>query len=276
MPDNQPVPDSRPPESPKILFSQDDGIARITLNRPKQLNALDAEMIHALAQALECACDDERSRVVLIQGTGKAFCVGGDINLFSQAIDDLPDLLDSLLRPLNAAIARVAASGLPIVSAVNGPVGGGGIGLALCADYVLAARSMALRCGYSAIGLTPDAGSARFLTLRAGPVRAKQLFYLNEMLDSAACLALGIVDAVHPDEELAAAAETLARRLRAAPKSALARTKALVEASAERSLPEHLAAERECMVASAREPDAREGIAAFLEKREARFGSPIT
>ncbi|MGB6008464.1 enoyl-CoA hydratase/isomerase family protein [Castellaniella sp.] len=272
MPDNQPIPTPQPPDSPKILYSQDDGIARIILNRPKQLNALDAEAIHALAAALERACDDEHSRVVLIQGTGKAFCVGGDINLFQQTVDGLPALLDSLLQPLNAAIARVAASGLPIVSAVNGPVGGGGIGLALCADYVLAAQSMALRCGYSAIGLTPDVGSARFLTLRVGVTRAKHLFYLNEMLDAPACLALGIVDAIHPDEELAAAAEALARRLRAGPRAALARIKALVETTGARSLPEHLAAERECMVASAGEPDACEGIAAFTEKRAARFG----
>lgn len=264
------------PESPKILFNLDDGIARITLNRPEQLNALDAETIRALATAFERACDDERSQVVLIQGTGKAFCVGGDIHLFNQTIDGLPELLESLLQPLHAALARVVTSGLPIVSAVNGPVGGGGIGLALCADYVLAAQSMALRCGYSAIGLTPDAGSARFLTLRVGAVRAKQLFYLNEMLDSATCLALGIVDAVHPDENLGAAAQTLARRLRAGPRLALARTKALIETTGARSLLEHLTAEREYMVASAREPDAREGITAFLEKREARFGSQPT
>ncbi|MGB3423976.1 MAG: enoyl-CoA hydratase-related protein [Castellaniella sp.] len=272
MPDNQATPDPQAPGSPKVLFRQDDGIARITLNRPRQLNALDAEAIHALAAAIEDACNDTRTRVVLIEGTGKAFCVGGDINLFSRAIDDLPSLLESLLQPLHAAIARLAASGLPIVSAVNGPVGGGGIGLALCADYVLAAQSMALRCGYSAIGLTPDAGSARFLTLRAGVVRAKQLFYLNEMLDAPACLALGIVDAVHPDEELAAAAQALARRLQAGPREPLARIKMLIETTGDRSLPEHLAAERECMVASSGEPDAREGITAFTEKRTARFG----
>lgn len=257
--------------SGKILFSLVDGIAHITLNRPECLNALDSEMIRALAAALERACDDGRTRVIVIAGVGKAFCVGGDINTFRHAVDDLPALLESLLGQLNAAILRMASSGLPIISVVNGPVGGGGIGLALCADYVLAAESMVLRCGYSAIGLTPDVGSAWFLTQRAGTVRARQLFYLNDMLGAHACRDLGVVDAVHPDAELMAAAHALAQKLSAGPKSVFARTKALIEATGMRSLSEHLDAEREYIMASAGESDAREGIQAFLEKRTARF-----
>lgn len=268
------VPEQPVEELAKVLFSLTDGIAHITLNRPGCLNALDGNMVRELAVAIERACDDSTTRVIMIAGAGKAFCVGGDINTFGHEVDNLPGPLESLLVQLNTALLRMASSGLPIISLVNGAVGGGGIGLALCADYVLAAQSMVLRCGYSAIGLTPDAGSAWFLTQRVGTVRAKQLFYLNDMLDARGCHELGIVDAVHPDPELAAAANTLAKRLSAGPKSVFARTKSLIEATGTRSLSEHLNAEREYIVASAGEPDAREGIRAFLEKRTACFSRP--
>jgi len=258
-----------------VLFELEAGVARITLNRPQRLNALDGDTIHALAATLQNACDDERTRVILIGGQGRAFCAGGDIDTFNDDIHTLPERLRTLLIPLNAALLKTVASGLPIVAAVNGPVGGGGIGLALCADYVLAARSMRLRCGYSAIGLSPDAGSAYFLAQRAGPVRARQLLFLNQALDVQACHQYGIVDEVYPDDELSDAAQALARRLSAGPKQVHARIKSLLGPFGTRPLAEHLQAELEAIAASAAHEDAREGIRAFLEKRPPQFsGAP--
>jgi 2-(1,2-epoxy-1,2-dihydrophenyl)acetyl-CoA isomerase len=158
-----------------------------------------------------------------------------------------------------------------VVSAIQGPVAGGGIGLALCADAVLAAEAMRLRGGYTGIGLTPDLGSSWFLARRAGPARAKEILLQNRTLGAAECLAWGLVDAVHPDTLLAAEAEALARRLAGGATLAFGRAKALVDGAAERTLAEHLVHERESMVASAGTEDAREGLAAFLEKRPPRF-----
>lgn len=255
----------------KVVFESKDGIGVITLNRPDAGNALDSEMVHGLTAIINQAADDTSIRVIVIRAAGRAFCVGGDINAFQQHRDNLPGFIDTLLVPLSQAITRLATCGRPVVSVLNGAVGGGGIGIALCADFVLAAESMKLRAGYSAIGLTPDAGSSWFLTRRLGPTRAKHLFLLNEPHTAEECLALGIVDAVHPDAGLETRAMELAARLSAGPSCAFARTKGLIDTVGAHDLSAHLQLEGRYMVASAGEPDVREGIAAFLEKRPPRF-----
>lgn len=255
----------------KVVLECADGIGTLTLNRPDAGNALDPEMVQDLVAVINRVSDAPEIRVIVIRAAGKAFCVGGDINTFQQHQGRLPEFIDALLKPLNQSIARLAASGRPVVSVVNGAVGGGGIGLALCADFVLAAQSMKLRTGYSAIGLTPDAGSSWFLARRAGATRAAQLFLLNDPLAAEQCLAWGIVDAVHPDAELDEKARALALRLSAGPVRASARAKALVDAASRHDLEAHLQLERQYMVASGGEPDAREGVAAFLAKRPPRF-----
>ncbi len=256
-----------------VLSKLEDGVAHITLNRPDQANALDDATINALAAAINQACDDTGTRVVLLRAIGKTFCAGGDIRMFETRLDELAELLDNLLVPLNKALVRLQTSGLPVVSAINGPVGGGGIGIALCADFVLAADTMKLRCGYSAIGLTPDAGSSWFLAKRTGTVYAKQLFFMNTPLDAQACLQKGIVDAVYPAEQLLDEATALATQLAAAPKHVMQRTKFLVDSAGKLSFEKHLDAERRYMVASGGEAASHEGIKAFIEKRKAVFNN---
>lgn len=254
-----------------VLYAVDNGIAQITLNRPGQANALDKDTVFAFSDAVNKACDDQSVRVIMLQANGKTFCAGGDITTFQGALQNLPELLDTLLLPLNKALLRLHTSGLPIVSVINGPVGGGGIGIALCADFVLAADAMKLRCGYSGIGLSPDAGSSWNLANRAGPTRAKQLFALNTVLDAQTCLQYGIVDAVYPAAELLDQAMSLAVQLCAGSKNSLARIKSLVDGIGQRSFQEHLELERQYMLASGAEPDANEGISAFTEKRTPIF-----
>lgn len=261
------------PGHPNVLLGIESGLATITLNRPEKSNALDMATGLALADAINRACKDSSVRVLLLHGAGKAFCVGGDIDMLKSAAESLPKLLDSLLGPLNEALVNLASSGLPVVSALNGAIGGGGIGIALCADYVLAAKSLRLRCGYSAIGLTPDAGSSWFLTRRIGAIRAKQLFLLNRLLNAEECLAIGVVDAIYPDDELEARATELASQLCAGPRDVYARIKCLADGAFQRSLAEQLALEREYMVLSGSQNDAREGLAAFVDKRAPAFGS---
>lgn len=249
-----------------------DGVARIVLDRPEQGNALDVEMKDALAAAVERVRRDAAVRAVVLAAAGKAFCVGGDIGAMQAAGGDLPAVIGALAGGLGESVRALAALPVPVVSAVQGAVAGGGIGLALCADAVLGAESMRLRGGYTAIGLTPDLGASWLLTRRAGEARAKEIFFQNRALTARECLAWGIVDAVHPDALLLAEAEALAGRLAGGATLALGRAKALVDGAAGRTLEQQLALEEEAMVASARTGDAREGIAAFLEKRAPRFG----
>lgn len=245
-------------------------IATITLNRPDKLNALNAAMCLAFADAVEKVWCDGSARVVLLKGEGRAFCAGGDIGDFC-ASASLPELLDSLLATLNRAILRLASLPVPVISVVNGPIGGGGIGIALCADFVLASETMKLRGGYSLLGLTPDAGSSWFLTRRAGVAQAKRILMLNRPLTARDCLAVGVVDELHPPSELGDAANRLAQEIVALPAGSVSRIKQLTDRARWLQIGEHLELERKLMVVSGGSEDAREGVAAFVEKRSPQF-----
>lgn len=248
-----------------------EGVGKIVLDRPEVGNAIDEALGAALIAAIDRVAGDGSVRAVLLTATGKMFCAGGDIAMMRTSGARLAEGIERTVGPLGAAVLKLASMPVPVVSALNGPIGGGGIGLALCADLVLAAESMKLRGGYSGIGLTPDLGASYFLTHRAGLVRAKQLLLLNQSLTARECLEWGIVNAVHADDRLGPEAETLVRRLAEGATLSLGRIKRLVDEAPARSLEAQLAVEREYMVESARTEDAREGVAAFIEKRAPRF-----
>lgn len=254
-----------------VLLERREHIATITLNRPERANAIDLDSARALIRCIDEVAADASVRAVVLRAVGRQFCAGGNIDFFVEAGAELPAILDRLLGPLHAALYKLATLPVPVISAVNGPVGGGGIGLALCADIVLAAESMKLRGGYLAIGLTPDAGSSWFLTRRIGAMRAKQIFFTNTPLSAQQCLEMGIVNEVLPDTELPAATEALAETLSRSATGALGRIKRLVDGAHERSLLAQLELEHRLMVESAAGAHAAEGIAAFIEKREPQF-----
>lgn len=257
-----------------LLLEHRDDVAVLTLNRPQRANVLDLEMSAALIAAIDTVAQDRSVRAVLLQARGRQFCGGGDITDFANALDELGDLLDRHIPPLHKAIHQLASLPVPVISALNGPIGGGGIGLALCADIAIAAESMKLRGGYSAIGLTPDAGSSWFLTRRIGAARTKEIFFTNEPLSARECLALGIVSRVCPDDQLAQQAFALVASLARGATGSLARIKLLADGAAERSLLEQLNLEHCCMVESGRSAEAIEGVTAFIQKRAPRFTGP--
>ncbi len=160
---------------------------------------------------------------------------------------------------------------MTVVTALNGAVGGGGIGVALCADLVIAAESAKLGGGYSAIGLAPDAGASWELTRRAGAMRAKELLITNRAISAAQCLEWGIVNAVVPDAELTQTVDRLAADLAGAAHGSLMAIKTLIDGQAGRSLAEQFALEQQLMVRAAGTSDAREGVEAFLQKRKPNF-----
>lgn len=253
-----------------IAWGVADGIGRIVLQRPEQANALTHAASRALVRAIHQVLDGQ-PRVVLLTAEGRIFCAGGDINEFRAAGPALDALVNEVLTPLHPALHRLATAPLPIVAAVNGPVAGAGIGLALCADFVLGAESMKLRTGYAAIGLSPDAGASFFLARRVGALRAQQWFMLSEAIDAQRCLQHGVIDALHPDAELAKAAEALVQRLAHSASASLAGIKMLCGGLPTRDLQAHLALEQLLLMESARSADGREGVRAFIEKRSPRF-----
>lgn len=253
-----------------IAWGVANGIGRIVLQRPEQANALTHAASRALVRAIHQVLDGQ-PRVVLLTAEGRIFCAGGDINEFRAAGPALDALVNEVLTPLHPALHRLATAPLPIVVAVNGPVAGAGIGLALCADFVLGAASMKLRTGYAAIGLSPDAGASYFLARRVGALRAQQWLMLSEAIDAESCLRHGVIDALHPDAELAKAAEALVQRLARSASASLAGIKTLCSGLPTRDLQAHLALEQLLLVERARSADGQEGVRAFIEKRSPRF-----
>lgn len=254
-----------------VLLEVTDGIARIHLNLPERGNAIGPSLTEDLIGVAEQVAALEGLRAVLLTGEGETFCVGGDIKDSMADVDRFADGLGASLDGLNAMIQKLAGLPVPVVCAVNGPMGGGGIGLALCADLVLASETAKLRGGYTAIGLTPDLGTSLFLVQRVGLARAKRILFLNEPVDAATCLAWGIFDEVHPADRLAERVESVLRSLAMGATAAIGQTKGLLEAAWRASLQEQLAAERSAMIKAAKGEEAKEGITAFLEKRKPVF-----
>ncbi|AGW90754.1 enoyl-CoA hydratase/isomerase family protein [Cupriavidus sp. DF5525] len=254
-----------------IAWGVTDGIGRIVLVRPERANAITAASTKTLVHAIDDVLD-RKARVVLLTAEGRVFCAGGDIDGFVSAGSALDVHVEEILAAAHPAIHRLATAPVPVVAAVGGPVAGAGIGLALCADFVLGTASTKLRTGYAAIGLSPDVGASYFLARRVGTVRAQQWLMLSDVIDARSCLEHGVVDALYADgAELADAAEKLAQRLAASPSGSLASIKMLCRRLPDRNLQEHLALEQALLVDCTRSDDALEGVRAFIEKQPPRF-----
>ena len=163
------------------------GVGRIVLNRPEHNNALGPENAPAVVRAITEVLA-QKPRVVVMEARGPIFCAGGDIREFVKAGDRLDELVDEILDELLPGFLQLAQATCPIVTVVGGPVGGAGVGLALCGDFVLASDTMKLRTGYAAIGLSPDVGASYFLARRVGAVRAQQWLMLSDAVDAQRCL----------------------------------------------------------------------------------------
>ena len=259
--------------SPSVLWRVEDGIGHIVLNRPEAANALDSAAGKALADAIMQATRADIG-AVLISANGKQFCAGGDIREFVEHREHLDRLVQEMLDQLHPAILALATLPVPVISAVQGPLGGAGISVALCADIVLASSAMKLRGGYSAIGLSPDLGASYYLARRAGAVRAKNILMTNRSVSADQCLAWGIVDEVHGIDELPAAALALAQQLARGATGSLGGIKRLCDNALSHDLRTHLSLEREALLRCSISADGREGVTAFVEKRAPFFNDP--
>ncbi|MFT3755739.1 MAG: enoyl-CoA hydratase-related protein [Pseudoxanthomonas sp.] len=255
-----------------IAWRVESGIGRIVLDNPERANAISLESAMALARAIDEVLA-AAPRAIVLSANGKVFCAGGDVQKFAIASEGVDVLIGRIIEVIHPAVLRLANAPMPVVSVVAGSIGGAGIGLALSADFVLVAASMKLRTGFVGVGLSPDTGTSYFLARRTGTQVAKRWLIRSEAVDAQQCLAAGAVDAVLPDDELAAHAEALAAELASAAPASVAAIKSLCQRLDAGDLQAHLQAEANAILACAGSDDAAEGIAAFRERRRPQFGS---
>jgi 2-(1,2-epoxy-1,2-dihydrophenyl)acetyl-CoA isomerase len=254
-----------------IRYEKRDGVAQITLDRPDAMNAISVDLAVELRRTLDDAGDDAGVRAVLLTGSGRAFCAGGDVAVFHRELDRSPDVLRDILLNLHAALGRMARIDKPVIGAINGIAAGAGMALALATDLAVAAESASFTMAYTGIGASPDGSSTFFLPRLVGTRRALELALLNRTVPAAEALELGLVNRVVADAELAQAATELAQRLAAGPTLAYARPRRLVRQSLETGLGNQLEDEADAIISMARTDDFREGVTAFVEKRKPRF-----
>ena len=256
--------------SEPILYEAVDGVARITLNRPDVLNAISPELITAYGEAIQRAGSDETIRAVLVTGAGRGFCAGADLN--SSGSPQRKMSSGQLLRTLyHPAIVGMRTMPKPVITAVNGVAAGAGMSIALAGDIVLAAQSASFLQAFSKIGLVPDAGSTWFLPRLVGDVRARALALLADKIPAEDAQQMGMVWKVYPDDQLAAEAQALAARLAKMPTKAYSLIKVALNASGDNSLADQLELEADSQDIASKTEDFREGVQAFLQKRQPDF-----
>jgi 2-(1,2-epoxy-1,2-dihydrophenyl)acetyl-CoA isomerase len=255
-----------------LLVSQHAAVLTITLNRPEKLNALNPEMHRKLRAALERAADEAEIRAVLVTGAGRAFCTGQDLAERNVAPGAAPiDLAESLSSNYNPLVRRMRALPKPIVCAVNGVAAGAGANLALACDIVLAARSASFIESFAKLGLVPDSGGTYFLPRFVGAARAMGLAMLGEKLSAEDAERWGLIWKAVDDDRLLDEASALARKLASGPTRGYGLVKKAMHASSGNSLDAQLDLERDLQREAGFSADYREGVAAFMEKREPRF-----
>lgn len=238
----------------------------LVLNRPAQGNAIDVAMAEALGAAAADVRDDKDARAVVITGEGARFCAGGDIRAFAGG-SSASDSIDAITSRLHPAIEALAGIAKPIVTLVNGPAAGAGLGLALLGDFVLAARSAHFTSAYTAIGLTPDAATSWLLPRLVGLRRAQELILTNRRVGAEEAERIGMVTRAVDDHQLGVEGEKLVEQLATSAIGACGAARALLFGSFSATLHEQLAIEARTIAARASSPEGQEGIASFLEKR---------
>lgn len=254
-----------------IRFSIEEGVARITLNRPDKLNSFTTAM-HLELRAALARLAPEGARVLVLTGAGRGFCAGQDLGDRAVAPGGAkPDLGESIEKNYKPLMLMLEKLPVPTVCAVNGVAAGAGANLALACDIVIAGRSAVFIQSFAKLGLVPDAGGTWTLPRLAGTARALGLAILGDKLTAEQAEAWGLIWRCVDDAELAAVIDSLAKKLATAPTRGLVRTREAIRAAWGRTFPEALDAERDLQRELGWSEDYAEGVAAFMEKRAPHF-----
>ncbi len=254
-----------------LLETRTDGIAWLTLNRPDRLNAFSPEMLQGLGEALQRLGGDAEVGAVVVTGAGRGFCAGGDVKTMpARAAQGFEERVEGLRRMhqlplLLRTIPKV------VIAMVNGPAVGAGLGLALACDLRVAGRSARFAAGFAGVGYSGDFGGSWSLTRLVGTAKARELYFLGELIDAAAAAELGLVNRVVEDDMLQAETARLARQIADGPRVAFGYMKRNLFAAETEPFAAVLEMEAVHQARTAMTEDHREAAAAFVEKRRPAF-----
>jgi 2-(1,2-epoxy-1,2-dihydrophenyl)acetyl-CoA isomerase len=251
-----------------VRFEKEEAVATLTLDRPERLNAMADPMWEALHAHLGTIAADESIRAVILTGTGRAFCSGGDVTGMAKS-----DIVSGRARSQRRHRAVLALYNLekPVIAAVRGAVYGIGNALALACDLVIASDTTKFSMAFKKVGVVPDGGAIFFLTQNLGLARAKDLVYTARVVPAAEALELGLVARVVPDAKLEAEARALAVEMAESATYALALAKKMFHSMYVPTLEQLLELETLASGAARLTHDHQEGVAAFKEKRAPKF-----
>ncbi|HEX6911176.1 MAG TPA: enoyl-CoA hydratase-related protein, partial [Longimicrobium sp.] len=260
------------PSAETVLLRVDEGVAWITLNRPDRLNAFAGDMRDRLHDALDRAAADPGVRVIVVTGAGRGFCTGADVEVMSDLLQRGDDAtFEGLVQAGMRVVRRLRQIEQPVIAAVNGPAAGAGASLALACDFRMASERATIGVTFNRIGLHPDWGATWTLPRLVGPGRAAELVMTGRMVEAREAERIGLFDRVFAEDWFEDEVKKTAKELAAKPPLAIRLAKRTLAASLDSDLDAMLAAEGERQMRCFRSADAREGIAAFNEKRPPDF-----
>ncbi len=262
--------------SDELKVEVKNGVGILTMNRPDKLNALTPEMNHAAEQALLRFAEDDGVGAIILTGAGRGFCAGGDVGAMQRG-DEIAGAGASLETRIDALRRRHQFPWLlhnmpkATLAVINGPAAGAGLGLALSCDLRLASDQARLGTAYARVAYGGDYGTTWQLTRLVGPAKAKELFFLPDMMSAEEALRLNLVNRVVPHDRLWDEASAIAERIAAGPLVSYRYMKANINAAVTADFREMLDREAETHLRCGETEDHAEGVAAFMEKREAVF-----
>ncbi|OOV87550.1 2-(1,2-epoxy-1,2-dihydrophenyl)acetyl-CoA isomerase PaaG [Oceanospirillum linum] len=255
-----------------IEFVLEDGTAILTFNRPDSLNSFNAEMHAEVRAALKEVKKNPDVRALVITGNGRGFCAGQDLSDRNVAPGtEAPNLGESIEKNYNPMIRSIRALEMPVICAVNGVAAGAGANIALACDIVFAAKSAKFIQAFCKIGLIPDSGGTWTLPHSVGQARAMALSMLGDRVSAEDAEKMGMIWKAVEDETVKDTAIATAKELATQPTKGLALIKRAIQASAINTLDQQLDLERDLQTIAGRTDDYREGVAAFMAKRQPSF-----
>ena len=249
----------------RIIFGQEDGIGVLRFNRPEVMNAFDPEMVEELLKSIDQIRNDDHTKVLVMTGTGKAFCVGVDLTTIKGLSMDQGT---QFLKKGHQLILNLVALEKPVIAAVHGYVFGGGWNFALACDMVIASEDAKFSQAFVKIGLVSDMGGMYFLPRWVGLNKAKELMFMGETIDAKEAERIGMVNRVVPKDNLERTAKELAKKLALGPSKPIALMKKILSQSASLDLPSLLEWEARAQAVCSQTEDHKRSVEEFLQKRK--------
>lgn len=254
-----------------VVVSNAEGVATVRLNDPTSLNALSADMANQLRDALVSLGRDSSVRALVLTGTGRGFCAGGDVQSFYDNRDDPDDVMAAVIDGLHGAVQVLLDLPFPTIAAVNGVVAGAGMGVAMATDLAIAVDDAVFTMAYTGIGVSPDGSSTYFLPRLVGTRIAMDMILTNRRVTASEAVDFGLINRAVPVEDFDSEVSALAEKLARGPTLAFVRSRHLLRSSLGNDPVAQMELESQGIMAAGKTSDFYEGISAFIEKRRPTF-----